>query len=298
MDIDKLKIFLALVREGSHTKVASLFDTNINKTSRYLKDVESYFGSTLLIRIKNNLQLTENGKKVFKFIEEIVHSNDQAINILHKKEKEKNKVFSILTTTGVSSLYLIDLFEKLEILNNAKIITTNESADIHIHDTDFIILPERLDGNFVHKKIATFRQNIYCSQSYLEKVGNIKSLNDLKKADIIGFYPNSLRERGNVDWILKLASESNKAPKKPIFIVNSALAQIYSASKGLGLVSLSFEISQFPMLEKLGLKKILENECSKEVDLFINVDKNKLKDPNIGYFYKKISNKIEDKNNE
>ncbi len=65
IDIEKLRSFYYVIKEGSLIKAASALDKNHTTLSKHLTDLEQSYNIKLFVRKRKRLELTEKGKELF-----------------------------------------------------------------------------------------------------------------------------------------------------------------------------------------------------------------------------------------
>lgn len=93
LEIRDLKNFIKVVDQGSFTKAAEEMYVTQSSLSKSVKRLEIHFGSQLIVRIKNNLHLSDIGKIVYQQGREIINSvNDLNLSINQTKNGEYGSI--------------------------------------------------------------------------------------------------------------------------------------------------------------------------------------------------------------
>ena len=82
MRIDFLKTFMTVVNKGSLKRAAEAMGTSVSTVSFQIKAIEEFYGAKLFKRNVNGIELTEEGKIVFKNIEYILGSIEETKRLL------------------------------------------------------------------------------------------------------------------------------------------------------------------------------------------------------------------------
>lgn len=266
IDIEKLRSFYYVIKEGSLLKAAVVLDKNHTTLSKHLTELEDTYKIKLFVRKRKRLELTDKGKDLFKLVQNTVPNLENgAAEILAPKE-QPNKL-RIITTTGVIGVWLIKkvkiLAEEFPDLNIA-IITTNADIDFDASKADVGILPKQNAKGLSQKKIRTHHLKLFASPEYLNKHGTPKNLDDLKNHKLISFYSDFEGNVGNVDWHLKRGLPDHSL-RDSCLSVNSGFLVLEAARQGIGIISI---VEEFEYLKNTDLKKVLPNELGSIIDIF------------------------------
>lgn len=109
MELRTLRYFLAAAQEENITRAADILYVTQPTLSRQMMDLEKELGTTLMLRGKNGLTLTEDGIFFRQRAEEIVELADRLEQAFAEKNTEVSGVISIGATEAVGSR----LFAKL-----------------------------------------------------------------------------------------------------------------------------------------------------------------------------------------
>jgi DNA-binding transcriptional LysR family regulator len=131
IDIEKLRSFYYVIKEGSLLKAAAVLEKNHTTLSKHLTDLEETYNVKLFTRKRKRIELTEKGEELFKVAQNTIPNLENgAAEILAPKAQPLR--LRILTTTGVIGIWLIRkiklLCEEFPDLRVA-IITTNMDID-------------------------------------------------------------------------------------------------------------------------------------------------------------------------
>ncbi len=103
MELRTLRYFLAAAQEENITRAADILYVTQPTLSRQLMDLEKELGTTLMLRGKNGLTLTEDGIFFRQRAEEIVDLADRLEQAFAEKNTEVSGVISIGATEAVGS---------------------------------------------------------------------------------------------------------------------------------------------------------------------------------------------------
>ncbi|NMB42305.1 MAG: LysR family transcriptional regulator [Firmicutes bacterium] len=87
MDFHQLKIFLEVARQKSFSRAAENIFLSQPTVSAHIKKLEDEVGTPLLDRSRRELQLTEAGKILFQYAQELLEMKEQALSAIQEKYK-------------------------------------------------------------------------------------------------------------------------------------------------------------------------------------------------------------------
>ncbi len=267
IDLEKLRSFYYVIKEGSLLKAAGVLDKNHTTLSKHLTELEDTYKVKLFVRKRKRLELTDKGKDLFKLAQSTIPNLENgATEILLAPTEQSNKL-RIITTTGIIGVWLI---RKVKILAGVfpdlqiAIITTNADIDFETSKADVGVLPKQPSKDFSQKKIRTLHTQLFASPEYLSLHGYPKDLEDLKNHKLISFYSDYEGNIGNVDWHLKRGLPDHTL-RESYLSINSGFLLFEAACQGLGIMTLGEE---FEYIQNSNLIRILPNEPGPTIDIF------------------------------
>ncbi len=106
MDFHQLKIFLEIARQKNFTRAAENLFLSQPTVSTHIKKIEEEVGTPLLIRRKKGLELTEAGKILFRYGQQLLETKAEAISAI----QEKNRIIKghlEIAASSVPGAYLL-----------------------------------------------------------------------------------------------------------------------------------------------------------------------------------------------
>ncbi|UJL47186.1 LysR family transcriptional regulator [Virgibacillus sp. NKC19-16] len=116
MNIDNLRMFCHVVKEGTITKAAHLGFVSQPAVTRQIRQLEDSYGTTLFDREEGKLKLTEAGKLLYPYAKEILALNKAAYEGIQEQVGEMEKILHIGASLTIGEYLLpglIGRFEKL-----------------------------------------------------------------------------------------------------------------------------------------------------------------------------------------
>lgn len=266
IDLEKLRSFYYVIKEGTLLKAAAVLEKNHTTLSKHLTELEETYKVKLFVRKRKRLELTEKGKELFALAQNTIPNLENGASAILAPKAPTNSL-RILTTTGIIGVWLLKqvkaLLQEFPDLKVA-IITTNADIDFEASKADIGILPKQLSKGLSQRKVKTLHHQLYASPEYLEKHGIPKTLDDLKNHKLISFYSDFEGNIGNVDWHLKKGLPEHSIRESQLSI-NSGFLLFEAACQGLGIMALAKE---FEYIQSSNLVHILPEVTGPNIDIF------------------------------
>ena len=266
IDLEKLRSFYYVIKEGSLIKAASVLDKNHTTLSKHLTELEETYNIKLFVRKRKRLELTDKGKELFKLAQSTIPNLENGATEILSPKEQPNKL-RIITTTGIIGVWLI---KKVKILAKefpdlkVAIITTNADIDFENSKADVGIVPKQNSKGLSHKKIKILHTGLFASPTYLEQNGHPKSWEDLKNHRLISFYSDYEGNIGNIDWHLKKELPDHSI-RESCLSINSGFLVFEAGCQGLGIITMAEE---FEYLKNSNLVRVLPNESGTTLEVF------------------------------
>jgi DNA-binding transcriptional LysR family regulator len=265
VDIEKLRSFYYVIREGSLLKAAAVLDKNHTTLSKHLTDLEETYNVKLFVRKRKRMELTDKGNELFKLAQSTIPSLENGATEILAPKAQPNRL-RIITTTGHIGVWVIRKVKTLMIdfpdLHVA-IMTTNADIDFNSSKADVGILAKQPAKGLSQKKIKTIHFQLFASSEYLEKYGVPKTLEDLKSHRLISYYADYEGNVGNVDWHLKRGLADHTLRESHLSI-NSGFLTFEAGCQGMGIISI---MEEFEYIEHSGLVQIHLEEIGPSMDI-------------------------------
>lgn len=275
VNLNLYKTFYEVAKYGSISETAKQTFSSQPAISKSIKKLEEELNTKLFYRTLKGVELTSKGKELLFFVEKSYNNLVIAErNMIETNDLKRGKL-SIGMPSNVGSFFLfdkiIDFHNKypnieisiitgsttklLDLLNSHKVDFVIDTSPINIQDKDIII-----------KKLTTVNYAFIASKNI--NINNIKSINDLKKVQLILPIPGTAN-RNDLD---KLFKQNNIAPENVLNIHTSEMI-ISAVKKDLGI---GYVISN-----------LVENEIENNEINILKI-KEKLPTVEINLIYKKI----------
>lgn len=212
INLNLLKTFYNVAKEGSITKTAEKYYTSQPAISRAIKQLESEYNTKLFYRTLTGVKLTEKGNILFNSIEKIFENMVQTeAQIKDVDGFEKGKLV-IGAPSQIAAIYIFEaiakfhkVYPQVEITIISK--TTTELLKLlQKHEVDFVIDSAPISTNlknFEIKNITEFDNCFFVNSKFPQtEIQKIKNLSDLKDLPLILPIPKTAN-RNALDDLLK-----------------------------------------------------------------------------------------------
>lgn len=257
VDIEKLRSFYYVIREGSLLKAAAVLDKNHTTLSKHLTDLEETYNVKLFVRKRKRMELTDKGNELFKLAQSTIPNLENGATEILAPKAQPNRL-RIITTTGIIGVWVVrrvkTLMEEFPDLHVA-IMTTNADVDFDNSKADVGILTKQSAKGLSQKKIRTIHLQLRASQDYIKKHGMPATLDDLKNHKLISFYSDYEGNIGNVDWHLKEGLPEHTLRESRLSI-NAGFLVFEAACQGMGIISIMEGYEYINNLVKIPIEKV------------------------------------------
>lgn len=273
LESHELKIFKHVAELQSVSKAAEKLGYVQPNVSQRIKNLENELGVRLFMRNNRGVTLTEEGKKLLEYTNEILQLIDEAKTAVNpNKWREPLKIGASQTISAVKIPHLLSSF--LKEYNN---------IDVKVRTNNNLMLEEMLfygevDGIFVNSsKNITNCDIIY---SYFEKIVLITP--KLNPFDINSSYTLIVNNDVNCIYrkqLLELSKESNFHSSN-IIEFDSLESIIQAVHDGLGISIIPADIAE----NRKGTKEIIFTELPKRIQVDFLIKNKKQQTPGLKKF--------------
>ncbi|MHB1407033.1 MAG: LysR family transcriptional regulator [Desulfitobacteriaceae bacterium] len=106
MDIQQLKAFYEVARWHSFSKAAKELYLSQPAVSRQISSLETEIGLPLFIRMANHVSLTDSGRKLLAYAEEIIHTFEQATRTIQNLRDLRQGTVTVAADSFLSQYFL------------------------------------------------------------------------------------------------------------------------------------------------------------------------------------------------
>ncbi|MCB0421116.1 MAG: LysR family transcriptional regulator [Bdellovibrionales bacterium] len=235
IDLNRIQMFLEIVRFGSITKAANAFHLQKSKVSRDLSLLEKELGTQLIYRTTRKFSLTAEGQKFFAKASEGLTYLTDAILETSRDAKALAGHISITCPEDIGQMVLIPLldeFAKLHPKISYGINFSSENQDLVAQKIDLALRIGPLkDSSLIVKKLGSIEMGLFCSTQFFETLPQIKSLKQLSSLPTIHFQHKNRKP----EWEFQSYGKAVKIPIQPIAVVDNFMAALNLTQRGFGI---------------------------------------------------------------
>lgn len=112
MDLKKYEVFVKTVECGSLSEAARLLGYTQSNVTHMIQGLETYFGFSLMLRNKGGIVLTENGKKIFPYMEKVLEDDRHLMQVVEEINGLEIGVLRIGTFASVAIQWLPECIQR------------------------------------------------------------------------------------------------------------------------------------------------------------------------------------------
>ena len=236
-DWNDLRHFLAVAREGSTLAAATALRVNQSTVHRRLVALEQRLGCALVERHPAGYRLTEHGKQLQPFAEEVENAVSALQRHVSSFDTGMNGTVRLTCTTGVGHLLMksemLEVFQERHPGLKVELLMTEGLFDLSKGEADIAIRGgDPKDEALVGRKIADEPWGIYASRSYVQRRGSPKGPEDMDGHSVVEFI-GEIADHKAAHWL------RSKAPRATVTAQSNNVPSILLAVKsGAGLAPL------------------------------------------------------------
>ncbi|WP_422826110.1 LysR family transcriptional regulator [Thalassococcus sp. BH17M4-6] len=238
-DWGDVRIFLAVMREGSTLAASRVLGINQTTVARRIDVLEHAVGLTLFEKTTRGAKPTPSAIALLANAESLESS---AKAFAKTAVKQRASQASVIRVTAITSAFtdgftaILNEFTERHKNVRFSLLPSNEEADISSGDTDIAIRlanPNRhIDPSLICRRIFELRMSLFASRSYVEKLGRPASADDLAGHRLMAFDENLANHPAN-QWLLARVAED-----QVIMTVRDILAMASNIKLGIGVGAL------------------------------------------------------------
>ncbi len=215
MDWDKLRIFHAAAQAGSFTHAGDVLHMSQSAVSRQVAALEAELGVPLFHRHARGLILTEQGEELFRAAADVLLKLEAVRSRLTDSAEKPSGTLRVTTTVGLGSTWLtprLHEFVELYPAINLHLILDDQELDLAMRQADVAIrLRQPTQPDLIQRRLFTVHMHLYAAPSYLKRMGQPKSIDELDGHRIVTFgvpVPSYLKD---LNWLETAGRTSDNA---------------------------------------------------------------------------------------
>ncbi len=194
-DWNRARAFLVTAEEGSLSAAARALGMTQPTLGRQVTALEDELGVALFERGARGLQLTPSGLELVEHVRAMGDAASRLSLTASGRSRSIEGEICITATEVMAAFVLPPILRKLRRLQpgiDIELIASNSTSDLKRREADIALRAFRpTQPDLVAKKIADDHYYLYAAKSYLERIGNPATPDDLRDAEFLGFDRNT-----------------------------------------------------------------------------------------------------------
>ncbi|MEO1137286.1 MAG: LysR family transcriptional regulator [Pseudomonadota bacterium] len=248
-DWNRARAFLVTAEEGSLSAAAKALGMAQPTVGRQVTALQEELGVTLFERVGKGLALTPNGLELV----EHVRAMGEAANRMSLSASGQSQAIEgtvCISATEIAAAFdlppIIAKLRKIAPGISIEIVASNAISDLRRREADIAIRATRpTDPALIAKKVRDETAELFATPAYLQSIGSPQTLEDLSKADFIGF-------NNNDPWLKGLNAQGLTVTTKSFPTVTGSLLVHWALVKqGLGVGVMQSAVGEAePLVER------------------------------------------------
>lgn len=237
-NFNQLKVFQAIVQEGSITGAARVLEMASPSVSQALKVLEKQLGLPLFTRTTRKIELTEAGHLLYQRTQSSMQALDIAFETVSELSKEPRGKVRLTAPKFVFTSFLQPIYaEFCQRFPDIELEISLFDGTVDILEQGFdlgIRFGDRISEGMVAKQLIPSKKDVlFASQEYIKQYGIPTSLNDLERHKLI--YYRFITSNQLLPLTLQEGGEQVTVDVTPALIANDTDVVKDAAKQGLGI---------------------------------------------------------------
>lgn len=235
MDLEALKIFAAVMQQGSFAAVARATGTDPSQISRTVAALEHTLGVRLFQRTTRKLSPTEAGALYYERTRTAIEDLERARQIARDATERPSGTLRVTASVSFGQRWLVPRLPALRKAHptlRIDMLLTDAVVDLVAEQIDVAVrLGPRTDSGMVGTLLMPTRYRVVASPAYLRRHGKLRAPQQLSERDCLLLPLSNYATR----WLFKDAQGSiTEVPVHGSITLSTALALHQAALDGLG----------------------------------------------------------------
>ncbi|MCB1843650.1 MAG: LysR family transcriptional regulator [Halioglobus sp.] len=233
-----IRLFLAIVDQGSLVAAADQLDITQPTVGRRLAAMEKRFGTHLFVRAGRRMQLTDAGASILESARRMEREMLAIERSIEAQSTELRGEVIVSATEGTGTEWLTPVlldFHRLYPQIIVKVQIENRAVDLVHREADVALrLGEPVQPDLIGKRLVTVAFGLYASETYLREAPPLDGLDDLQAHSIVGLDITAARGSTHLAF-----ATADQLPGTYVYLTNSPAAQMSAVRAGFGIGVLS-----------------------------------------------------------
>ena len=251
-----MQVFCRIVELGTFVAVARERGVSAMMVSKYIKQLETSLGVTLIYRQSRTLQVTEVGLIYYNRCKVILDDVDTLECAISQSGQEVKGELRLNVSIDFGSLYMLPIIHRYQQqYPDVNILMSLDNTPIKLAESHFdiaIVVTDTLDQGVVARKIAQTSLGTYASPDYLSQCGEPKNLSEIEGHRCLHYLGTP---HANV-WVFNHVGQRVEITPQWVFASNNGKTLCQAAALGMGIVRTP-ALSVKPYVESGELVEIL-----------------------------------------
>ncbi|MDS7929868.1 LysR family transcriptional regulator [Acinetobacter sp. V102_4] len=229
--LDCINTFISVVESGNFSNASRNLGISRDQVSKRIFYLESLFSTSLFIRNTRKMDLTRSGEKFYQRCKVIVKELDLAANDFIYDQKYPEGILKINAPHAFIQTCFSDIISNFLIqYPNIEIDLLFSEKTIDINESKFDIVL-KIEEDIKEENIFildTYKRNFYATSAFLNKHGKPKSIEELRKHNILLYSGSDLKNKiinsspqlicNNIEILLDLCKKNQSILFIPDFL--------------------------------------------------------------------------------
>ncbi|MEJ6709020.1 MAG: LysR family transcriptional regulator [Amylibacter sp.] len=228
-----LQSFLAVAETGSYSAAARASQRSQPTIGRHVEQLQSQLGATLFQRAPSGYVLTQTGTALVEHARTMQAAAAKISLITEGRAEDLRGTVRVTASEIVATYILPEIFALLlaqEPELQIELVATNSTENLSLREADIavrMVQPEQQD--LIARKIGDIKLGLFAAQSYLDRAGHPKTLDDIGHHIIVGYDKSDLMIRGMTAFGMTAKREDFA------FRVDNQVAYLEAIRAGVGI---------------------------------------------------------------
>lgn len=190
-DWNQARAFLVTAEEGSFSAAARALETTQPTVGRQVAALEKELGVTLFERVGTSLELTATGLDLVEHVRAMFEAANRVALTATGQASSIVGTVCVTASEVIAAHMLPPIIARLRVDHpgiELEVVASNEARDLHRREADIAVRNFRpTQPDLVARKIKDTSAHMYAAPSYLARLGKVRSVKDLSRAEVFAF---------------------------------------------------------------------------------------------------------------
>jgi len=193
-DWNRARAFLVSAEEGSLSAAARALGMAQPTLGRQVRALEEELGVVLFERVGRGLALTPSGLELVEHVRAMSEAAGR-VSLTASGQSQSIEGTVCISATEVAAAYIlppiVTRLRRAEPGIAVEIVASNSISDLRRREADIAVRSVRpTDPDLIARKLADATAGLYAAPDYIDRIGGLRTSEDLSKAEFIGFDDN------------------------------------------------------------------------------------------------------------